>query len=201
MMLGPMRHKYTARQQADEQGIERLLVPRFTRVINVTGEVLDINKADSLIIESEVRNEQIVSDVEKAISDGRTPLVLTKLKKHVDVIREKLQNKADHVFVIYGDKPRQESGVNIVVITMNPETVGYEDTIELELLIDELQKAGILVRTTDDYSECYAVIDKTIVWNGGMNLLGKTDAWDNLIRIEDIHAAEELLEITEQMLK
>lgn len=79
MMLGPMRHKYTARQQADEQGIGRLLVPRFTRVINITGEQLDINKADSfIIIESKVRNEQIVSDVVKSIAHGRTPLVLTK---------------------------------------------------------------------------------------------------------------------------
>ena len=32
-----------------------------------------------------------------------------------------------------------------------------------------------------------------IVWHGGMNLLGKEDAWDNLIRVKDAKAASELL--------
>ena len=79
--------------------------------------------------------------------------------------------------------------------------MGYEDTIELRLLIDSLQKAGIVVRTTCEYSECFAVIDKIIVWHGGMNLLGNAYEGDNLIRIENTQAAEELLEITDQLLK
>ena len=79
--------------------------------------------------------------------------------------------------------------------------MGYEDTIELRLLIDSLQKAGIVVRTTCKNSECFAVIDKIIVWHGGMNLLGNAYEGDNLIRIENTQAAEELLEITDQLLK
>jgi hypothetical protein len=34
------------------------------------------------------------------------------------------------------------------------------------------------------------------VWHGGMNLLGKADVWDNLIRVKDTQAAAELLEIS-----
>lgn len=49
-------------------------------------------------------------------------------------------------------------------------------------------------------SECYAVIDKTIVWHGGMNLLGNTFGGDNLIRIENRQAVEELLEISDYIL-
>ncbi len=79
--------------------------------------------------------------------------------------------------------------------------VGYEDTIELKLLIDDIKRAGIVVRTTPEYSECYAVIDKNIVWHGGMNLLGNSYGGDNLIRIENRQAAEELLEITNKMIK
>lgn len=48
--------------------------------------------------------------------------------------------------------------------------------------------------------EHYAVIDKKLVWHGGMNLLGKEDAYDNLIRVENEQVAAELLDITEQML-
>lgn len=33
------------------------------------------------------------------------------------------------------------------------------------------------------------------MWHGGMNLLGKEDVWDNLMRIKDHQVAAELLEI------
>ena len=58
---------------------------------------------------------------------------------------------------------------------------------------------GANVRETDDECEHYAVIDKRLVWHGGMNLLGKTDVYDNLIRVESEQAAAELLEITEEI--
>ena len=42
-----------------------------------------------------------------------------------------------------------------------------------------------------------AVIDRKLVWYGGMNLLGKADVYDNLIRVENEQAAAELLKMTE----
>ena len=71
---------------------------------------------------------------------------------------------------------------------MENETVKLPERLE--------RTAIIVVRTTTEYSECYAVIDKNIVWHGGMNLLGNSYGGDNLIRIENRQAAEELLEIT-----
>jgi hypothetical protein len=41
-------------------------------------------------------------------------------------------------------------------------------------------------------------IDDILVWHGGMNLLGKEDVWDNLIRIKNPDVAAELLEIAMQ---
>lgn len=43
--------------------------------------------------------------------------------------------------------------------------------------------------------ERFAVIDDELVWHGGMNLLGKVDSWDNLMRIKEHRVAAELLEI------
>lgn len=43
--------------------------------------------------------------------------------------------------------------------------------------------------------EHFAIIDDELVWHGGMNLLGKEDAWDNLMRIKSDQVAAELLEI------
>ena len=34
-----------------------------------------------------------------------------------------------------------------------------------------------------------------------MNLLGKADAWDNLIRVESIQAASELMEMSEAVIE
>ncbi len=97
-------------------------------------------------------------------------------------------------------KSRQEAGVTVTVITINPELVGYDDTLELHLLIEEMQQNGIVVRMSEEECEHFAVIDRKLVWHGGMNLLGRADAWDNLIRIENEQAAAELLEIAEGML-
>ncbi len=353
MTLGPLRHRYTAREQADAQGLGRYVIPRFTRVAILTGEKLDIHQADDRIAGSEVRNEQIVEDTSYAVKSGRTPVILTKLKRHAEKLASLLEGKADHVFLIYGGqsekqnqeikdrmlrvspeesmiliatgqkigegfnfprldtlmlaapvkfdgrltqyvgrlnriypgkkdvvvydyvdthirffdrqyksrlaayqklgyrvlseparsrqqadmifdrrdynevferdlieadqeiiiaspgllrnkverliflaKPRQEAGVDVTVITKDPESEGYENTIELHILIDEMTRNGIRVRTTQEESEHYAVIDHRIVWHGGTNLLGRADAWDNLIRIESIYAAAELIEMS-----
>ena len=355
MLLGPIRHKYTVREQADAWGLDRYVYPRFTRVVNISGGKLDIHKADDLIADSSIRNDQIVADVEQAVTSGRTPVILTKLKKHAEILYVLIKDKADHVFLIYGGqttkqnqeikekmvnvpddeslvliatgqkigegfnyprldtlmlaapikfegrliqyvgrlnrlyngkkdvivydyvdthigifdrqyknrlktyrelgyqiiskpitekqvvnaifdgrdymetferdlieadqeivisspglkrakvervisllKQRQESGVVVTVITSAPDAVGYGDTIELFALIDEMRRNGINVRETNEECEHYAVIDRKLVWHGGMNLLGKMDIYDNLIRVENEQAATELLEMTEK---
>ena len=38
-------------------------------------------------------------------------------------------------------------------------------------------------------------MDDELVWHGGMNLLGREDAWDNLMRAKSVQVAAELLEI------
>ena len=356
MLIGPIRHRYSVKEQADAWGIARYVYPRFTRVVNISGEQLDIHKADSLISESGVRNDQIVSDTEYAVKSGRSPIILTKLKKHAEILYNLLKNKADHVFLIYGGqtakrnqniketmlqvpddesliliatgqkigegfnfprldtlmlvapikfegrliqyigrlnrlykgksdvivydyvdthigfferqyksrlrtyrklgysiisnpvdekqvvntiydgkdymevferdlieanrevvisspdlrrskverlmslmKGRQEAGVEVTIITLEPEMTRYGNIIELHMMIDEMKRNGMNVRLTSDECEHYAVIDKTLVWHGGMNLLGKADVYDNLIRIENKQAAEELLEMTDMI--
>ena len=354
MLLGPVRHRYTAKEQADEQGLGRYVYPRFTRVVNISGKELDIHSADALIAGNEVRNQLICEDVKSAVSEGRTPLILTKLKSHALQLSRLLIGMADHVFLIYGDQTakenqmvreemekvsknetlalvatgqkvgegfnfprldtlmlaapikfegrltqyvgrlnrvydgktdvivydyvdshihffdnqyknrlstykklgyqvisevrktsqqanviydrrdyaevferdlieaereivisspglrrnkierlidlmetRQRAGVSVTVITIHPEETKYDDVNEHYALIDFMQRNGIRVRTTNVENEHYAIIDQHLVWHGGMNLLGKEDVWDNLIRVENSQAAAELMEISE----
>ena len=93
-------------------------------------------------------------------------------------------------------KPRQERGVRVTIITENPDNRILGNPAYILELMREMQNNGIVVGFTDDVNEHYAVIDRSLVWHGGMNLLGKADVWDNLIRVRDIQAATELLEIS-----
>ena len=53
-----------------------------------------------------------------------------------------------------------------------------------------MKEIGIQVIMLDEDTECFAIIDQELVWHGGMNLLVKVDAWDNLIRIKSESVAE-----------
>ena len=93
---------------------------------------------------------------------------------------------------------RQEAGVKVTVVTQNPDTALFDNSDELWMLIRRMRESGVEVVLTESENEHYAVMDGKLVWHGGMNLLGREDAWDNLIRVESIQAATELLEMTEE---
>ena len=82
-----------------------------------------------------------------------------------------------------------------IVITRDPEEVAYGSANICYELVDRMRKAGIEVVTRTEVEEHFAVLDDELVWHGGMNLLGKADVWDNLMRTRDDQAAAELLEI------
>lgn len=81
MLLGPIRHSYTAKERAIEQGIGHYVYPRYTRVINVNESQNDINGAYSLISTNVVRNDMILEDTRACVREGRTPVILTKYKE------------------------------------------------------------------------------------------------------------------------
>jgi len=83
-------------------------------------------------------------------------------------------------------------GQMLLVYTKPADSYSYGDSSDIEKLIFELKEHGIEV-VLDEEAECFAIIDELIVWHGGMNLLGKADGWDNLIRVEDNKIAEELM--------
>lgn len=48
----------------------------------------------------------------------------------------------------------------------------------------------------DTFCEDYAIIDDEIIWYGSMNLLGKENTDDNLMRVINRDIAAELMEMT-----
>ena len=109
MLLGPVRHSYTAMERSAEQGIEHLVIPRYTRVINTSENKDDINEAYNLISSSMVRNEQIIEDIRNCVNMGRTPVILTRYKEHARLIYDSVREDADYVFLLYGDNSTKEN--------------------------------------------------------------------------------------------
>ena len=55
---------------------------------------------------------------------------------------------------------------------------------------EKLNKLKELYENLDNH---YAIIDQEIIWHGGINLLGRPDIYDNLIRLKSADVAAELL--------
>lgn len=349
MQFGPIRFRYTAKERAEKQGIDHFVYPRFTMLVSTAN--LKVMEANRAVIECESRNEQIIADVENCIQNGRTPLVLTKYKEHAELLYQRLQGKADHVYLLQGggsrkakdkmriqmraisdaesivlvaiDKyigegfnfprldtmmltmpaaaegnieqfagrlhrdyetkkeviiydyvdshirvlekmyhkrlrtykkigyeicnninvekqnantifdidsyekvyekdlleankeiiisspginhakldafvklinQRQEDGIKLTVITLNPEGYPEEKIEDTKRLVEILKNCGIRVKLQEHMHEHFAIIDDEIVWYGSMNFLSRAKADDNLMRVKSKDVAQELLE-------
>ena len=349
MQFGPIRFRYTAKERAEKQGIDHFVYPRFTRLVSASH--LKVNEANRAVIECESRNEQIIADVENCIQNGRTPLVLTKYKEHAELLYQRLQGKADHVYLLQGGgsrktkdemriqmrsipdaesivlvaidkyigegfnfprldtmmltmpaaaegnieqfagrlhrdyetkteviiydyvdshirvlekmyhkrlrtykkigyeicnniivekqnantifdidsyekvyekdlleankeiiisspglnhakvdvfvkhiKQRQEDGVKLTVITLNPEEYPEEKIEDTKRLVEILKNCGVKIKLQEHLHEHFAIIDEEIVWYGSMNFLSRAKVDDNLMRVKSKDVAQELLE-------
>ena len=121
MLLGPLRHRFTALERAKEQGIGHYFVPRYTRVVDTAESKDNINKAYNLISTSKVRNEMIIDDVITCVARKQTPVILTRFKEHAKLLHDALKEKADHVFLLYGDNSDKENTEIRVKLKQIPE--------------------------------------------------------------------------------
>ena len=103
MQFGPIRHRYTAKERAEKQGIGHYVYPRFTRLVDVEGSGdRHISDYFDLVVKSEMRNMQIVADVVDCVKKERTPLVMTKYREHAQQLYQALLGAADNVFLLQG---------------------------------------------------------------------------------------------------
>ncbi len=108
MMIGPVRHSFTALDRAKEQGIDHFVYPRYTRAVQ-TEISRDVFKAYLAISSDKDRSNMIIEDVKDCIAQGRTPLILTRLKEQAKFFYDELQGCADGVFLLYGDNTEKEN--------------------------------------------------------------------------------------------
>ena len=102
MQCGPIRHRVLKKDHRTSIK-EHLVFPKLTDAV-VDGLALQLSTQEiiSTLVHDEKRNELIVSDVLGALSEKRTPLVLTERTEHLEILADKLRGRIEHVFVFRG---------------------------------------------------------------------------------------------------
>jgi len=121
MQCGPIRFHLSPKKAAQSSPLEHKVVARFTgfgwdRLESQT-TIQDIYGA---LIMDHQRNDLIVQDLQKALSEGRSPLVLTSRKEHLDHLAGRLRGMCQHVFVLKGGmgaKQRKQVSESIALVS------------------------------------------------------------------------------------
>lgn len=120
MQIGPIRYAV----EPTNRGIARPFVSRL--VVRETRFRLPADKADPPIqaiyraLASDAgRNELILNDVIRALAEGRSPILLTERKDHLEFFAERLRGFARHLIVLQGgmtDRERRTRGEQLEAV-------------------------------------------------------------------------------------
>lgn len=100
MQCGPIRYQFNAKTQMARQSFSRVLIPRFT-AYRALGEKPVLQHLGDLA-KDWARNEMIVHDIVNELKQGRTPIVLTKLKDHILLLADMLKPHCKNIIVLMG---------------------------------------------------------------------------------------------------
>lgn len=101
MQCGMIRYVSDAKSQMQNKSFHRILIPRFTSFRTLSGEQ-SYSRIMQQLAEDEARNTLIVEDVRKALSQGRTPIVLSNLTSHVMFLAELIRAFCPNVIILVG---------------------------------------------------------------------------------------------------
>ena len=103
MQLGPVRYRVDQKSHAAARPFEHRLVVRETRfrIGDAVGTVA-VQELYAALARDETRNALILNDVIQALEAGRSPILLTERKDHLDYFAERLRPVARHLVVLQG---------------------------------------------------------------------------------------------------
>ncbi len=109
MQLGPVRFQVDARSQAAHRPFDHRLIVRETG-FRMAGDGHDtgIQEIYRVLANDEARNRRIVEDVIAAIHEGRSPILLTERKDHLEYFNEQLRGFVRHIVVLRGGMTARE---------------------------------------------------------------------------------------------
>lgn len=110
MQCGPIRYQVDAKQQAEKRPFDHAVIPKFTSFAQpLTDETpWKITDAYAAMQINEERNNKIVVDVLAAVTEGRTPIVLTERYDHAKLLAKILGEKSRNVVLLSGKGTAKE---------------------------------------------------------------------------------------------
>lgn len=113
MLCGPLRYVIDPKTQAIQQGIQRIVRPRFTGIRLPAYEPgASFNQILDPLCAHAARNELIVDDALEAASNGRHPLVLSKRKKHAEELFRLLKDQGHEPILLTGEiDPKERKAI------------------------------------------------------------------------------------------
>lgn len=109
MLCGPLRYVIDPKTQAIQQGIQRIVRPRFTGIRLPAYEPgASFNQILDPLCAHTARNKLIVDDALEAASNGRHPLVLSKRKKHAEELFRLLKDRGHEPILLTGEIDAKE---------------------------------------------------------------------------------------------
>lgn len=109
MQCGPIRFGMSAKAMTEASPFQHRVIPRLTifQMQSTTADatIQDIYRA---LAQDEARNNLILSDVQAALRNGRSPLLLTGRSDHLLHLAEMLRGTVEHVFVLKGGMGKKQ---------------------------------------------------------------------------------------------
>jgi superfamily II DNA or RNA helicase len=113
MQCGPIRYRVDAKKQAASRPFSQRVVLRRTAFHSArlaAGTAPSIQGLYAMIAQDEKRNAMIFEDVLSALEAGRSPVIITERKDHLQAIAERLSKFAKNVIVLKGGMTAKQRG-------------------------------------------------------------------------------------------
>ncbi len=119
MQCGPIRYKVDAKEQAEKRPFEHYLIPRFTSFRSAADKTITALYKE--LSENQLRNNLIVNDVIEALSDGRTPIILTERREHIETLSGLLSGKCNNIIILFGTSSQKEKRETLAKLESIPD--------------------------------------------------------------------------------
>jgi superfamily II DNA or RNA helicase/very-short-patch-repair endonuclease len=130
MQCGPVRHRVDAKTQAIARPFRHSVIVRptsFRPVVPADPDMrIRFQELCRELIADEQRNGMICDDVVHAVREGRSPLILTERKEHLDQLAVCLEPRVRHVVALSGGlrhKEAREAAARLAAITGDEDRV------------------------------------------------------------------------------
>ncbi|MBQ6336284.1 MAG: DEAD/DEAH box helicase family protein [Ruminococcus sp.] len=119
MQCGPIRYKVDAKEQAEKRPFEHYLIPRFTSFRSAADKTITTLYKE--LSEDQLRNNLIANDVIEALSNGRTPIILTERREHIETLSGLLSGKCDNIIILFGTGSQKEKRETLAELESIPD--------------------------------------------------------------------------------